>query len=41
MDYAFEWVMHNGGIDTETNYPYSGADGTCNVAKVLFLTKNL
>lgn len=33
MDYAFEWVMHNGGIDTETNYPYSGADGTCNVAK--------
>ncbi|KAG4945682.1 hypothetical protein JHK87_041689 [Glycine soja] len=33
MDYAFEWVMYNGGIDTETNYPYIGADGTCNVTK--------
>ncbi|KAJ3709009.1 hypothetical protein LUZ61_012714 [Rhynchospora tenuis] len=33
MDYAFEWVVSNGGIDSETNYPYTGTDGTCNIQK--------
>lgn len=34
MDYAFEWVISNEGINTESNYPYTGQDGTCNTEKV-------
>ncbi|PKI75305.1 hypothetical protein CRG98_004345 [Punica granatum] len=29
MDYAFEFITKNGGIDTEKDYPYRAADGTC------------
>ncbi|QHO49065.1 hypothetical protein HN51_001030 [Arachis hypogaea] len=29
MDYAFQFIIANGGIDTEQHYPYKGIDGTC------------
>ncbi|XP_010279138.1 PREDICTED: histone-lysine N-methyltransferase SETD1B-like [Nelumbo nucifera] len=33
MNCAFEWVMMNGGIEAESNYPYTGQDGNCNITK--------
>ncbi|XP_057797600.1 senescence-specific cysteine protease SAG39-like [Salvia miltiorrhiza] len=33
MDYAFEFIIGNKGLTTESNYPYQGVDGTCNSKK--------
>ncbi|KAI7742593.1 hypothetical protein M8C21_011931 [Ambrosia artemisiifolia] len=33
MDYAFEFIIKNGGIDTEDDYPYTGKDGKCDKNK--------
>lgn len=38
MDNAFRWVIKNGGIDTEADYPYTSANGyagKCIISKVL------
>ncbi|TVU25926.1 hypothetical protein EJB05_28447, partial [Eragrostis curvula] len=34
MDYAFKFVIKNGGIDTEEDYPFHQTDGTCNKNKL-------
>lgn len=34
MDYAFQFIISNGGMDTEEDYPYRGADGQCDLNRV-------
>ncbi|PON67191.1 Cyseine protease [Trema orientale] len=33
MDYAFEFIINNGGIATEDDYPYAGTNGHCDVSR--------
>jgi C1A family cysteine protease len=33
MDYAFAYILQNGGITNEDNYPYVAQDGSCNTQK--------
>lgn len=41
MDYAFEFIINNGGIDTEDDYPYKGLDGSCDPNRVGFSTMSV
>jgi len=34
MDYAFDFIIDNGGIDSEKDYPYKGYDARCDASKV-------
>lgn len=34
MDYGFEFIIKNGGIDTEEDYPYKARDGRCDQYRV-------
>lgn len=29
MDFAFDFIVENGGIDTERDYPYTGEGDVC------------
>ncbi|CAN7009941.1 unnamed protein product [Brassica oleracea var. botrytis] len=35
MDYAFKFIINNGGVDTEEDYPYKGVDGRCDQTRVI------
>ena len=39
MDYAFEFIVENGGIDTEQDYPYKGFESRCDPTRVSILIK--
>jgi len=43
MDYAFEWIAGNGGINSEENWAYTASDGMCDSTKKAYkvsVTKN-
>ena len=33
MDFAYAFIIENGGLDTEADYKYQAQQGTCNLKK--------
>ena len=41
MDYAFDFIIENGGIDTEEDYPYKAIDSMCDPNRVSWIVSLL
>jgi cathepsin L len=41
MDYGFQYVIDNHGITSESNYPYTARDSTCNKQKAAMVSATL
>lgn len=35
MDYAFQFIVENGGINREDDYPYTASENQCDLTKVM------
>ncbi|XP_026383617.1 probable cysteine protease RD21B [Papaver somniferum] len=40
MDYGFQFIIKNGGINTEDDYPYKAKDNKCDVNRLVISWKN-
>lgn len=41
METTYTFVIENGGLTTEQDYPYEGVDGTCKMEKAAFYAASI